>query len=417
MKLTDEMRERLRELELVSDIDDTRIVELRAGGAKLADADRKALLERVRGGEHVELEFEARTYIQRETPNRNFVRFKPSILKRLARSFVGVPFLRDHDKRSLTARGGTIVASELVQDTDGDAFHQTIRVVKPWAAEGLLDGTIDRFSIGAAPTGDIICSAHKTPIFTKCFCFPGDKVGDSDERVEFVITAAEGVETSAVNVPAVVGTGIKGVRAALEALAADAGGIVPSPPTEGQTMKRLLVLLGLSEAASEDAAVAALEVKLAELRAAREAATDLASLQAELDVLRASQVDHHIERLYAEGRLPIKRDGKGDRVAGELETKLRNLAKVVSLKAMLEVAESLPVVAPIGPRSLETALGVAGGPAPEANVAAAPITADNAITQYARVNNIRPEVLAATMAECGLDGEALAKHGPRRGGV
>lgn len=418
MKLTDEMRERLRELELVSDIDDTRIVELRAGGAKLADADRKALLERVRGGEHVELEFEARTYIQRETPNRNFVRFKPSILKRLARSFVGVPFLRDHDKRSLTARGGTIVASELVQDTDGDAFHQTIRVVKPWAAEGLLDGTIDRFSIGAAPTGDIICSAHKTPIFTKCFCFPGDKVGDSDERVEFVITAAEGVETSAVNVPAVVGTGIKGVRAALEALAASAGGIVPpASPTEGTKMETLLVLLGLTTGASEAAAVAKLEVILAELKTAREAVGGIAQLQAELDVLRASQVDHHIERLYAEGRLPIKRDGKGDRVAGELETKLRNLAKVVSLKAMLEVAESLPVVAPIGPRSLETALGVAGGPAPEANVAAAPITADNAITQYARVNNIRPEVLAATMAECGLDGEALAKHGPRRGGV
>lgn len=403
----------LGELEWFADLADGGVIELRANGAKLADADRKAMLERLRAGEHVELDFDARTFIQRATPNRNFVRFKPSILKRLARSFVGMPFLRDHDKRTLDARGGTIIASELVQDTEGDAFHMTIRAVKPWAAEGLLDGTIDRFSIGASPTGDIVCSAHKSPIFTKCFCYPGDKVGDTEERVEFIITAAEGVETSAVNVPAVVGTGIKGVRAALEALAA-AGGMVPpasTQQTEAPMWKRLLALLGLSEAASEDAAIAALEVKLAELKTAREAAGNIAALQAELDVLRASQVDQHIERLYAEGKLPVKRDGKGARVAGELETKLRAMAQVISLKAMLEVAEALPVIAPIGPRALETALGIdpaAGAKAP----IAATITPDNAITQYALASNIRPEVLAEQLALCGLTGEDLAKSGP-----
>lgn len=412
--------DRAREIEWFADLADGGVIELRSGGQKIAADDRKALLERVRAGEHVELEFDARTFIQRETPNRNFVRFKASILKKLARSFAGVPFLRDHDKRSLEARGGTITASELVQDTDGDAFHMTIRAVKPWAVEGLLDGTIDRFSIGAVPTGDVVCSVHKTPIFSKCYCWPGDKVkleGDSEVVVEFIITAAEGVETSAVNVPAVVGTGIKGVRAALEALAASAGGIVPpAPPTEAtMNWKRLLALLGLSETASEDAACAALEVKLAELKTAREASSGFAALQAELGVLRASQVDHHIERLYAEGKLPIRRDDKGERIAGELETKLRNLATVVGMTAMLEVANALPVVAPIGPRAVETALGASatGGGQQGGGALPTAITPDNAIGQYANMLSINQSTLADVMAQTGVSAEDLAKYGPQ----
>ena len=218
-----------RDLELVTDLVAGSVVALRHGGASLDKNGRTELLARVRAGEPLEVDFDARTFVQRDAPNRNFVRIKPSILAKLARSFVGVPFLRDHDKKSIGARGGTVVASELVEESGVAAFQMTIRAIKPWAVEGVLDGTIDRFSIGFVPTGDVLCSAHKTPIFTKCSCWPGDKIrlDDTEHLVEFIVTAAEGVETSAVNVPAVVGTGIKSVRSTLMAFAAASGGRVP----------------------------------------------------------------------------------------------------------------------------------------------------------------------------------------------
>jgi len=94
---------------------------LRWEGGELSAAARKDLLARVRAGEPVTLEFDARTFVQRETPNRNFIRFREGAMLALARSFKGVPFLRDHGTRSLDARAGTVLASRLERGEVGEA--------------------------------------------------------------------------------------------------------------------------------------------------------------------------------------------------------------------------------------------------------------------------------------------------------
>jgi phage head maturation protease len=160
------------------------------------------------------LDVDAVTYVQREAPNRNFVRFQPGILQTLAKGGAGIPVLRDHDQRSVLSRAGTVTKS-VARHTDAGEweFHQTLRLVKPWAIEGVSDGTLDRFSIGWSPTGPVICSKHDSEIFTGCHCWPGDEV-DGDV-IEWVFTAAELVEVSFVNVPAVVGTGPSAIRESL----------------------------------------------------------------------------------------------------------------------------------------------------------------------------------------------------------
>lgn len=388
--------------------------ELRHRDVVLGDTARKALLEKVRAGEAATVTFDATTFIQREAPNRNFVRVKPAALGRLAKSFPGVPFLRDHDQRSLEARGGTVKAAELVKNGDEASIAMTIEVVKPWAVEGLLDGTIDRFSVGFLATDDIICSVHKTPIFAKCSCWPGDPVGeDSDERVEFVYTGAEGVEVSAVNVPAVTGTGIDGqVRQALLALQDSNRGAEPHRET---TMKRVLERLGLSEAASEEHALAALDKLNVELEAGRQrlktSEGKLAELEAERRAHQAQRVDGDIEQLYESGRLPIARDVAGKRVAHELEKALRNMAGTVGYEAFKAYADTLPVIAPVGASALRSALGEG---APRAGGMQAP-TAE--IDQAAVRLGIDPAVMRETLAKAApsVTDEMAVKFGPKQG--
>jgi phage head maturation protease len=224
-------------------------------GLPLGADDRKQRLERMRGGEAVTLAFQARTFVQRETPNRNYLRFAPKSLTKLGRSFKGVPFLKDHDQRRIEARGGTVLESTVERGDDGAvAFVQSITLSKAWAVEALLDGTIDRFSIGFVPTGPILCSVHRTPIFKECACWPGDRTAKSEERVEFVFTEAEGVEVSAVNVPAVIGTGIDDIRSALSAFADD-------PPREPELLEATRAMTAIKSAQPGDGALALLAAR------------------------------------------------------------------------------------------------------------------------------------------------------------
>lgn len=333
-------------------------------GEEVGPADRRKLLDRVRAGEAIEIEFQARTFLQAEgEANRNHLRFKPGILRSLAKSFVGTPFLRDHDQRALLARGGTVIASKAVKlegDAENDdepgpwAFDQTIRAIKPWAVEGVLDGTIDRFSIGWHPTGPVLCSVHETEVFDGCFCYPGDVV--EGETVEFLFTAAEGVEVSTVNVPAVPGTEIQGIRAALSAALGTGG--ASSPPRRAMD-KRIAARLGLAEAASADDALAALERVLAEhkslgaqLSVYEERAKRAEAALAEADRARqaeeargvALRVETEISRLYQTGRL-LRRDGQPD----PMEAKLRGLVDSPLGYAAFEAqCSALVQVAPIG---------------------------------------------------------------------
>ena len=185
---------------------------------------RRELITSVRGGQHVELAITARTYRQKDgAPNRRGLRFATAVLGELAASFVGMPLLRDHDAGAQDARIGTVTASELSVDggTGWASFVQVLQIVKPDAVISVLDGTLDRFSIAWAPTGPVLCSVHGTDLRSRdaCGCWPLDvvQVDGASHVVEFEFQSAEGTEVSAVNVPAVKGTKIDDVRAALAA--------------------------------------------------------------------------------------------------------------------------------------------------------------------------------------------------------
>ena len=197
---------------------------LRHNGEAFTLADgvkRRELLGQMAAGETVELQIDFRAFQQQEgVPNRNFLKFRKKILRALAKSFTNTPFLRDHDTRDFDARAGTITKSKAVSIDGGLAFDMTADVTAPFAVEALLRGLLDRFSIGWFHGGfdTILCSHCETPIFTECSHWPGDKVEDEKGRqdvIEFVFTEAEGKETSAVTIPAVRGTEIQDVRAAL----------------------------------------------------------------------------------------------------------------------------------------------------------------------------------------------------------
>jgi hypothetical protein len=64
---------------------------------------------------------------------------------------------------------------------DGDAgelgLFARVRAIADWAIEGFANGTIDRFSIGAIPQGEVTCTVHDCPVWTDCYCWPGMEVG------------------------------------------------------------------------------------------------------------------------------------------------------------------------------------------------------------------------------------------------
>jgi hypothetical protein len=191
---------------------------LDAKGEVLDTGARDAALSAYRNGIlPSKLHLDIVAYRQPKAPNRNFIRFLPDILKELASSFVGQPFIRDHRQRDLDARGGTIIASEYQLGSDGPAFHQRVELNEPWAIGKALNGNLDRFSIGWHTTGDYLCSVCEKPLLEgDCYHWPGDTV--DGKRVEAIVTGAQGVETSAVLVPAVHGTGVEAIRAALSML-------------------------------------------------------------------------------------------------------------------------------------------------------------------------------------------------------
>lgn len=199
---------------------------IRVGDETLRAGDltkrRGELIAAVRAGTHHELSVDAITFRQRDGhPNRKFLRFKPEALAAVAASYIGQPLILDHNAWDQHARIGTITASSLVHEAGAAAFKQTLQVVKPEAVISVLDGTLDRFSIGWNGTGAVMCTAHKVDVRSRgaCGCWPGDiaTIDGKQHVVEYEFQSAEGTEVSGVNVPAVKGTGISDVRAALAA--------------------------------------------------------------------------------------------------------------------------------------------------------------------------------------------------------
>lgn len=186
-------------------------------GEEMSDADKAELLARSMAGEHVEIHVDIESFNQIEgVSNKNHVRFRKAKLSAIARTGVGSVFLRDHAQSALDARGGTITRSKAEKVDGGVVFRQTVHAVEPWAVQGFLKGKIDRFSIGWHPTEQVTCSACKASV-RECYHWPGDTVElkSGPHTVEYIFEDAELVETSAVNVPAVSGTGVDNIRAAL----------------------------------------------------------------------------------------------------------------------------------------------------------------------------------------------------------
>lgn len=340
----------------------TSVLFVGAGGKKLADIDRQRVLAEVRGGSPPpKLTVEATVFLQGDQPNRNFVRFKPSLLKKLAKSFEGMPFLRDHD-RGVLARGGTITKSEFVGDKDGGEIKQTIELVKPWAIEAALDGTIDRFSIGWNNTGPVVCSECDEPfspgffgVESKCSHYPGDVLEgkDGEKRVvEMVVTGADGVEVSAVSVPAVLGTGVDQIRSALS-LARQAR--TAAPAAQEKDMRSIATKLGLAENADEAAILASLErhrvereaadtLHAAEVTAHGETRRALGEARDKLAVYAQAEHDAALAKVTSivEGKL-----GKGEQSQKAIASALQ-IAKAIGVTEALAFAESLPKLSPVG---------------------------------------------------------------------
>lgn len=339
-------------------------------GVELTSTAKADLLKQLRGGEHVELELEAITFIQRETPNRNYVRFKAGILAAFAKSFAGQPMLADHNSWELSARGGTIVASKLEHNEDGSKqIRMRLKLVKPWAVEGALDGTLDRFSIGWSRAGVVECSICNESL-AKCDHWPGDRVGD--KVCEAVFTAAVGTEVSGVNVPAVVGTRIDSISR-LEAI--DPGSLAyilaedttHREPDDMKNLPLLLLALSLPSTASEEDAIAAAQAQADRLKIAEGKLVNVGDrlavvereTTARLAVDRRALIDSSITQLIAAGKLKPaseleaalrRQGGMTTKADGTIEVDVKRDVDVfsASVKDLLAVGASVtPIGAPL----------------------------------------------------------------------
>jgi hypothetical protein len=178
---------------------------------KLQLPDRAEILPKIDSGEIDHLDFRARVFQMGE--NRNSYKFRQQDMPSLASSFEGQPFLRNHDSFDIGSRDGTILSSTF----DGQNLVQDIRLTTRRGMTDFVEGKIDRFSIGWWDYKDITCNICNDQSFLgpQCMHWPGRTYDTPSGKLKCEITFIQpmGKETSAVNTPAVPGTGIE---AALE---------------------------------------------------------------------------------------------------------------------------------------------------------------------------------------------------------
>lgn len=346
------------------------------GGQELDDASRRDLLQRLAAGEVIELTMEIIAFRQKAgVSNRNFTRFQESKLTKLGKSGKGTPFLKDHNQRDVESRGGTVVASKMETADDGERIlRQTVRLTAAWAVRKALEGNLDRYSIGWIPTGPVLCSACGEEILCKEWHWPGDRL-ESGERVEWIFTDAELIESSGVNVPAVLGTELEEIRAALSA-AQNLG----REPNKEQRMDpkmkaALLSILALSASADDAEIVRAAE---ALRKASDDADRRLSTLQASLEEVKASLETEAAARQAAE-ELSRQREEDSFVAAAIKAGKVKPKSKLEAClrkefaadkAAAREHVDDLPRITPVGqerqsggddPAEKSTVLGAAEG--------------------------------------------------------
>lgn len=204
---------------------------------------RAEILPKIESGEIDHLDFVARVY-RADTKNHNPYIFQAKDLDGFAASFEGQPFLRNHDTQDIDARDGTIIDSAL----EGSAFRQTVRLTTRRGMTDFVEGKIDRFSIGWF-YDDVLCSiCNQSWLSSNCSHWPGQtyKTGESktEKQCQLIFVNPTGKETSAVNTPAVEGTGIDGLQQLQEyklEVIGDSDRRNPrAPRVHSQTMKGVL---------------------------------------------------------------------------------------------------------------------------------------------------------------------------------
>lgn len=306
---------------LVDDPRETQLY-LRGGDSPLAKNERVELIQRSRAGEFVELEMVATVFVQRETPNYNFLRFKPGDMPTLAKSYKSTPFLRNHGTHTQEDRGGTIIVSKLIHGEGEKLFEQRLHLVKPWAVESALDGTLDRFSIGWYRGGTSECSICEAS-WLACHHWPGELDEKTGRVCELIQVNPRGKETSYVNAPAVLGTSpvsISQLEAIDPGLLADilAADTTPGAKEAMKTLAALIAALALPTTATEEEVLAAVQRQGEELTSTRDQLTvartssedtkqRLAALEADAKERnrqsRVAVVDAGIDRLIATGKI------------------------------------------------------------------------------------------------------------------
>lgn len=320
-------------------------------------AHRRELIEAVRGGKHVALTVTARTFRQQKgKSNRRYLRLGGDLAASVP-TFAKQPFLTDHTTWSSAARRGTILASRLIPETQTRvAFEQDLEVVDPDSVIRVLDGRLDRFSIGWYQLGPVMCTVHGVDILSRdsCMCWPGDTVTvDGEAKIaEYEFTIWAGKETSGVNIPAVQHTNIEDIRAALAAELH-----LPTRRKENaMALTRLAQALGLAalSEANEDAAIAAVEnltrrasTSEQELGGVR---AQLSAAQAGIAAASAGRIDQLISLAVRDGKIRMTRDKDGRPVPSAREKTLRNVAKKEGITALEAHIAELDVIVPVGQR-------------------------------------------------------------------
>lgn len=177
---------------------------------------RRALRARLASGELNEIVFEARTF-RATYPNHNFVRFNDDDLPAFAASFVDQPFLRDHNGREIAARAGIVRAS--TYDAATRALIQQIAITVPRDMHAFIDGQMDRFSVSWHWTEPLCTVCGQTWLSRDCRHWPGINYPAGADKpailCELLFLEPRAREVSAVNIPAVSGTGIEQMLSAL----------------------------------------------------------------------------------------------------------------------------------------------------------------------------------------------------------
>lgn len=389
---------------------------LRAGGQAVSPSKRDEILAKCAAGEYVEIEVDLLAYEQKAGErNRNSVRFRDGMLVSFGRTGKGTPFLRDHNQHDSLSVGGVVLESKAEKQAEGHyVIRQTVKLTATWAVELALRGLLRAVSIGWRPTGPVLCSVHNAPVYTRCYCWPGDRLtekadedgskrkvrsADGELVVEWIYTEAELIETSQVPIGGVPTAAAEDEVRALRAelAAAEPGFRATSALKECQMDPELLA--ALVAALSLAPTASGTDV----LTAVKKLKGDHATLTASKSILEKDLSDArgklavHVEAAQKTEEEGFIRDALSTgRIAPGDEPPWRSLFKLNADEAKtMMAARPIGSVTPVGAKLASGGTPPADPPKPPAPELAATGATPSLLAQMAAQLGLTPEQLAA----------------------